>query len=649
MNFLSIFSIFSKKGGGGGGGTDDYDKLKNQPYMNNKKIQGNHDADYYDLVQKSTFLNTIYPKGTVKWMFEKKNPSTFLGGVWELIDEGYYPISQVQEILDEESERYLNAELPNIKGSWGGAAARSMRNIDGAFKETYAVQHGATWGGSGNDDHVTMTEFDASNGQVDGDGNYISQEESVYKDGGKVQPKSVKMYIYRRTDDGILTYNFVNISFSASDFGIDEQGRIYLKNSQYVYTKDMLVSANDAGTLISTNININDIVLKQRKVAGISLDHDITEQELQDAIKEITAVLKNKTINADNNTILNLTIDNFKDGEVRTSVRDADEADDIHFVTEKAVRDAIIEAVTGLFKIKGNKETIAEIEALIGTEDYEAWTWREDGHLYYWLVDKWLDFPLININDFVKKADKKDILYGTGSDKKQLEYEILHALKNSYFYKWEYTEGSTITTHFTNTINDGTNIDIYDITFEDGKVKTITKSSSDGTITNGVLFLNSVGYIHAIDGDGLYIIDSDKKIITADALTDLLEMSGKVNDVKLANKSIVENKVANIETIDNVEDNFYYAFKNGSTYYYTKSKATGSTAYYQFTYTDNVLTKIENKGNVTVELNSNMVPQITISSVVYTLDGTKNDYYIINPKQKLPSIENETRNLTEEE
>ncbi len=370
MNFLSIFSIFSKKGGGGGGGgTDDYNKLKNQPYMNNKKIQGDHDADYYDLVQKSTFLNTIYPKGTVKWMFEKKNPSTFLGGVWELIDEGYYPISQVQEILDEESERYLNAELPNIKGSWGGAAARSMRNIAGAFKETYAVQHGATWGGSGNDDHVTVTLFDASNGQVDSDGNYIPQEESVYKNGGKVQPKSIKMYIYRRTDDGILTYNFVNISFSASDFGIDEQGRIYLKNSQYVYAKDMLVSANDAGTLISTNININDIVLKQRKVAGISLDHDITEQEIQDAIKEITAVLKNKTINADNNTILNLTIDNFKSGEVRTSVRDADEADDTHLVTEKAVRDAIIEAVTGLFKIKGNKETIAEIEALTGTED----------------------------------------------------------------------------------------------------------------------------------------------------------------------------------------------------------------------------------------------------------------------------------------
>ena len=44
------------------------------------------------------------------------------------------------------------------------------------------------------------------------------------------------------------------------------------------------------------------------------------------------------------------------------------------------------------------------------------------------------DFSNIeHIDDFVKKADKQNIVYGTGSDKKQLEYEILHALKNSYF------------------------------------------------------------------------------------------------------------------------------------------------------------------------------------------------------------------------
>ena len=48
----------------------------------------------------------------------------------------------------------------------------------------------------------------------------------------------------------------------------------------------------------------------------------------------------NKTINANDNDILNLRTNNFADGTVRTSVRPVDEASDQKLVTEKAVAEA---------------------------------------------------------------------------------------------------------------------------------------------------------------------------------------------------------------------------------------------------------------------------------------------------------------------
>jgi hypothetical protein len=48
----------------------------------------------------------------------------------------------------------------------------------------------------------------------------------------------------------------------------------------------------------------------------------------------------NKTISADDNTILNLRKSNFADGTVRDSVRPVDEASDQKLVTEKAVAEA---------------------------------------------------------------------------------------------------------------------------------------------------------------------------------------------------------------------------------------------------------------------------------------------------------------------
>ena len=147
-------------------------------------------------------INKIYPTGSLKITYTKINPATYIGGQWELIDEGNYLVATTQDIIDEETERYLNAELPNIKGHWEGAAARLMSKITGAFKGTTSISSAASWGGSGGSDHITNTYFDASNGQVNEDGTtYVAQEDSVYKNGGKVQPKSIAIYVWRRIDD----------------------------------------------------------------------------------------------------------------------------------------------------------------------------------------------------------------------------------------------------------------------------------------------------------------------------------------------------------------------------------------------------------------------------------------------------------------
>lgn len=68
----------------------------------------------------------------------------------------------------------------------------------------------------------------------------------------------------------------------------------------------------------------------------------IDSTEASDIVRlNATQVLTNKTIDADNNTISNLEVDNFKAGVVQTTVRDSGTATDTTLVTEKAVASAI--------------------------------------------------------------------------------------------------------------------------------------------------------------------------------------------------------------------------------------------------------------------------------------------------------------------
>lgn len=148
------------------------------------------------------------------------------------------------------------------------------------------------------------------------------------------------------------------------------------------------------------------IVPNTRKIADKVLTGDITAQDIENATKEISAILKNKEIDATYNDIKNIIVSCFKSDAYVKEIRSKTSASDSAFVTELGIRKAIEEAITGIFKIQGNKLTEAEILELTGTEDYEAWICEANGKLYYWLNGSWHSVMLLNISDYVKKTTK---------------------------------------------------------------------------------------------------------------------------------------------------------------------------------------------------------------------------------------------------
>ena len=68
-----------------------------------------------------------------------------------------------------------------------------------------------------------------------------------------------------------------------------------------------------------------------------------------------TQTLTNKTIDADDNTISDLELDNFKSGVIVTAVAAAATASDDKVATEKAVRDLVDDAVDGMVTVDGTQ------------------------------------------------------------------------------------------------------------------------------------------------------------------------------------------------------------------------------------------------------------------------------------------------------
>lgn len=97
---------------------------------------------------------------------------------------------------------------------------------------------------------------------------------------------------------------------------------------------------NGSATINSVDYSSGDLIVFTKDVAEDSTitDEDFDLNDINIVTKDNTIIITNKTINADNNTILNLELDNFKTGVVKTTVRPSGEATDSGLPTEGAVR-----------------------------------------------------------------------------------------------------------------------------------------------------------------------------------------------------------------------------------------------------------------------------------------------------------------------
>ena len=86
-------------GGGGGGFSGDYEDLYNRPSINGHTLTGNKttadlEISYNDLEDKPTiptlqsFLNILYPVGTIYISVSNANPGLTMGGTWTLFGAG---------------------------------------------------------------------------------------------------------------------------------------------------------------------------------------------------------------------------------------------------------------------------------------------------------------------------------------------------------------------------------------------------------------------------------------------------------------------------------------------------------------------------------------------------------------------------------
>ena len=431
---------------------------------------------------------------------------------------------------------------------------------------------------------------------------------------------------------------------------------------------------------ISGNINNqtdlnNRFVKKTTEIAGYDLYNDITAQQIEDATKDITATLENKTIDADDNTIQDLETDNFKQSALAKSqdnVRNYSNSVDTKVATEKFLQKTLHNIETpeqnqDAVNKKYVDDVVAELSGKVmrfkGFVSEEAPTGKIDNGILWYQSDENPDtFPFD-----AKQYDSTEEEWS--SDTIEYTPEVLDLwlnLNNGNGYYWFGNDWNLIDE---NVIEDDMTIckNISgQIELKDGDaVNGITFSKLNTNLYNGTVRdnnsevpLNSAVYNELID-DGASEYEYNDTSETKDLLT--LKLKNNNGDtilnkeIDFDDKLVLENKEQTVTektisaddntitdlTGDNVKGGYlinsistsdiYYGFTLGSNNRFTKSTANGDTIVYSI----NALTKeITLLGQGTVSDDT-----LTYNGVNYTRNDTIDDYYVDKSNIKLASAD----------
>ena len=156
-----------------------------------------------------------------------------------------------------------------------------------------------------------------------------------------------------------------------------------------------------------------------RKVAGKTLENDITPQDIVNAFKELARTYKNVTIDCDDNTLVNILTSCFKSGQILSHVPDEMTVEEYRLATAKAIYDFVTAKVQGVIKIKGSKATKSDIDAIANPEVGDEWFCQADSHFWlYTELDGWIDAGgAVDLSNYIKKTDIVDNLTTNDSQK----------------------------------------------------------------------------------------------------------------------------------------------------------------------------------------------------------------------------------------
>lgn len=153
-------------------------------------------------------------------------------------------------------------------------------------------------------------------------------------EGTAVNPKQLASAIASALVGGLIYKGTWDIT-SATDYS----GITLPVKQGYMY----MVTGTGPKTIGGIEWNAGDYIVMDADVAvggTITSVSKIDNTESSDIVRlSSTQTLTNKTIDADDNTIQDLTVSNFKSGVVQTSVRASGTATDSALATEKAIRD----------------------------------------------------------------------------------------------------------------------------------------------------------------------------------------------------------------------------------------------------------------------------------------------------------------------